>query len=135
MRSDGAMWHCRRAATNAGVIYYLDYALGTGDVGNWSVTVRVPEGECSPDGMAHFPAFDAFVILRASAPAIPRWTTIPSTSLNFCNTVRGNSAVISPGTTRRNELMYLCTPKNTSVVSAFPASIARAQRLIRATRP
>jgi hypothetical protein len=55
MRSDGAMWHCRRAATNAGVIYYPDCALGTGDVGNWSETVRVPEGECAPDGMAHFP--------------------------------------------------------------------------------
>ncbi len=38
--------------TNAGIIYRLEYGLGTGDVSNREVLVRVPDGEGMPDGMA-----------------------------------------------------------------------------------
>lgn len=38
--------------TNAGIIYRLEYGLGTGDGSNREVLVRVPDGEGMPDGMA-----------------------------------------------------------------------------------
>lgn len=38
--------------TGGQVIYRLDYAAGTGEVGNREVLVRVPAGEGAPDGMA-----------------------------------------------------------------------------------
>lgn len=38
--------------TDEGVIYRLEYGLGTGEVSNREVVVRVPDGEGMPDGMA-----------------------------------------------------------------------------------